>query len=164
MSVGCPPYEPSSYLSQYCTDPSIVVLVQAPISPAGPQPEIRPYDLGMAERAPKTRPAQGERLADLRRAAGLTQVEFAKLVGETQQDITFWEHSEKPPRSDALPKLAKVLGGSVEQLLGISPLADRRSGLVGKTQRAFEQVARLPRAQQDKIVEALVDQYRRKAS
>jgi transcriptional regulator with XRE-family HTH domain len=121
----------------------------------------------MPQRAPKTRPAEGERLADLRRAAGLTQVEFAKLVGETQQNITFWEHSDKPPRSDVLPKMAKVLGCSVEQLLGISPLADRRPGPVGKTQRAFEEVARLPRSQQDKIVEiveALVDQYRRKAS
>lgn len=118
----------------------------------------------MAESAPKTRPAQGERLADLRRAAGVTQVE---LVGETQQNITFWEHSEKPPRSDVLPEMAKVLGCSVEQLLGISPPADRRPGPVGKTQRAFEQVARLPRAQQDKIVEiveALIDQYKRKAS
>jgi transcriptional regulator with XRE-family HTH domain len=121
----------------------------------------------MPQRAPKTRPAQGARLADLRRAAGLTQVELAKLVGETQQNITFWEHSDKPPRSDVLPKLAKVLGVSVEQLLGISPIGDRRPGPVGKTQRVFEEVARLPRSQQDKIVEiitALVDQYRRKAS
>jgi transcriptional regulator with XRE-family HTH domain len=106
-------------------------------------------------------------MADLRRAAGLTQVELAKLVGETQQDITFWEHRGKPPRSDVLPKMAKVLGCSVEQLLGISPLADRRPGPVGETQRAFEQVSRLPRAQRDKIVEiveALVDQHKRKAS
>jgi len=144
-----------------------MVFMQALISPSGPGPEIRPYDLGMPQRAPKTRPAEGERLADLRRAAGLTQVEFAKLVGETQQNMTFWEHSDKPPRSDVLPKMAKVLGCSVEQLLGISPLADRRPGPVGKTQRAFEEVARLPRSQQDKIieiVEALVDQNRRKAS
>jgi hypothetical protein len=65
------------------------------------------------------------------------------------------------------PRLAKVLGVSIEQLLGISPLADRRPGPVGKTQKAFEEVARLPRSQQDKIVEiveALVDQFRRKAS
>jgi hypothetical protein len=80
---------------------------------------------------------------------------------------TFWEHSDKPPRSDVLPKLAKVLGASVEQLLGISPIGDRRPGPIGKTQRVFEEVARLPRSQQDKILEivsALVDQYKRKAS
>jgi transcriptional regulator with XRE-family HTH domain len=141
--------------------------MQELISSPGLVPEIRPYDLGMQQRAPKSRPAQGARLADLRRAAGLTQVELAKLLGETQQNITFWEHSDKPPRSEILPKLAKVLGVSVEQLLGISPLADRRPGPVGKTQKAFEEVARLPRSQQDKIVEiveALVDQFKRKAS
>jgi transcriptional regulator with XRE-family HTH domain len=129
--------------------------------------EIQPYDPRMPQKSPKVRPAHGTRLADLRRAAGLTQVELAKLVSETQQNITFWEHSDKPPRSDVLPKLAKVLGVSVEQLLGISPLADRRPGPVGKTQKAFEEVARLPRSQQDKIVEiveALVNQFKRKAS
>jgi hypothetical protein len=42
--------------------------------------------------------------------------------------------------------------------------SDRRPGPVGKTQKAFEEVARLPRSQQDKIVEALVDQFKRKAS
>ena len=129
--------------------------------------QIEPYPLSMPRKLSKPRPHQGANLAALRQAAGLSQAELAKLVGDTQRNIAYWEQSEKPPRSDVVPKLAKVLGCSVEQLLGISPLADRRSGLVGKTQRAFEDVARLPRSQQDKIVEiveALVDQYRRKAS
>lgn len=114
-----------------------------------------------------SRPAQGARLVELRKAAGLTQVEFAHLLGESQQNITFWEHSEKPPRSDILPKMAKILGVTVEQILGVSPIAERRPGPVGKTQKIFEEVARLPRSQQDKIIDivaALVEQYRRKAS
>jgi len=129
--------------------------------------QIEPYPLSMPRKLSKPRPRQGANLATLRQAAGLSQAELAKLVGDTQRNIAYWEQSDKPPRSDVVPKLAKVLGCSVEQLLGISHLADRRSSLVGKTQRAFEEVARLPRSQQDKIVEiveALVDQYRRKAS
>jgi len=135
-----------------------------------PQPalgQIQPYPLPMPRKLSKPRPRQGANLAALRQAAGLSQAELAKLVGDTQRNIAYWEQSEKPPRSDVVPKLAKVLGCTVEQLLGISPLADRRSALVGKTQRAFEEVALLPRSQQDKIVEiveALVNQYRRKAS
>ena len=128
---------------------------------------IEPYSLSMPRKLSKPRPRQGSHLAALRQAAGLTQTELAKLVGDTQRNIAYWEQAEKPPRSDIVPKLAKVLGVSVEQLLGISPLADRRPGPVGKTQRAFEEVARLPRSQQDKIVEivdALVDQFKRKAS
>jgi transcriptional regulator with XRE-family HTH domain len=121
----------------------------------------------MPRKSHKARPAQGARLTELRKAAGLTQVELAHLVGENQQNIAFWERSDKPPRSDVLPKMARVLGVTVEHLLGISPIAERRPGPVGKTQKIFEEVARLPRSQQDKIVEivaALVDQYRRKAS
>ncbi len=131
------------------------------------RPENRPYDGLMPRRSPKTRPAQGARLVELRKAAGLTQAELAHLVGETQQNIAFWEHSDKPPRSDVLPKLAKILGVSVEQILGVSAIAERRPGPIGKTQRLFEEVSRLPRSQQEKIfeiVEALVGQFKRKAS
>jgi hypothetical protein len=63
--------------------------------------------------------------------------------------------------------MAKVLGVSVEQILGVAPFAERRPGPVGKTQKVFEEVARLPRSQQEKIIEivgALVDQFKRKAS
>ena len=66
----------------------------------------------------KARPRQGARLAAFRQAAGLTQVELAQLIGESQQNVAFWEQSEKPPRSDVLPKMAKVLGVRVEALLG----------------------------------------------
>jgi transcriptional regulator with XRE-family HTH domain len=114
-----------------------------------------------------SRPSQGARLTELRLAAGLTQAQLAHLLDESQQNIAFWEHSEKPPRSDVLPKMAKILGSSVEELLGISPIADRKPGPVGKTQKIFEEVAKLPRSQQDKIIDivsALLDQYRRKAS
>jgi transcriptional regulator with XRE-family HTH domain len=42
----------------------------------------------------------------------------AQLIGESQQNVAFWEQSETPPRSDVLPKMAKVLGVRVEALLG----------------------------------------------
>lgn len=137
---------------------------QTPLQPR--IPETRPYHLGMARKS-KTRPAQGARLADLRKSAGLTQTELARILGEPQPNIAFWEQSPKPPRSDVLPKMANALGVSVEHLLGISPISSRKPGPVGKTQRVFEEVAKLPRSQQDKIlvlVEALVDQFKRKAS
>ena len=120
----------------------------------------------MPRKSQKARPAQGVRLTELRKAAGLTQVELAKLISETQQNIAFWGRRDKPPRSDVLPKMAKVLGVTVERLLGISPIAERRPGPIGETQKIFEEVARLPRSQQDRssIVAAFVNQFRRKAS
>ena len=119
------------------------------------------------------RPAQGARLLALRKAAKLSQEELARLVGETQGNISFWERTDKPPRSDVLPKLARVLRVSVEELLGEKadeaetlPEADL-PGPHGQVQRAFDEVRKLPRRQQLKIAEfvtAFVNEYRRKAS
>ena len=113
----------------------------------------------------KPRPKQGARLAALRRAAGLSQAELARAVGETQQNIAFWELSSKPPRSDVLPRLAKVLGVRVEELLGEQAFAPpRRPGPVGKLQRAFELASSLPRKQQELVtqfVETLAEQQKR---
>jgi transcriptional regulator with XRE-family HTH domain len=120
----------------------------------------------MARKLQRPRPKQGARLAALRRAAGLSQTELAQLVGEPQQNIAFWEQSEKPPRSDVLPKLARVLGVRVEQILEGELPASRRAGPVGKVQKLFEEVSTLPRKQQDRIAEtvsALVAQYKRGA-
>jgi len=75
------------------------------------------------------------------------------------------ERSLRAPTSS--PRWPRFLGSSVEELLGISPIADRKPDPVGKTQKIFEEVAKLPRSQQDKIIDivsALLDQYKRKAS
>ena len=138
--------------------------------------ELRPYTPPMPRKphGPKpTRPTQGARLLSFRRDAGLTQTELARLVGETQANVSFWERTDKPPRSDVLPKMAKALGISIEDLLGETvanarpqPLASG-PGPVGHVQKVFEEVRKLPRRQQLKvieIVEALVDQFKRKAS
>ena len=130
--------------------------------------ENRPYALGMSRKTTRKQPAQGAHLATLRRAAGLTQAELADAISVPQANIAFWEFAEKPPRSDVLPVLAQVLGVTVETLLsvGARPPAVPRRGPKGKVLKAFEAVSALPKAQQGKVLElvdALVQQYRRKA-
>jgi len=126
------------------------------------------YNGPMSRKLSKPRPPLGARLAELRKAAGLTQMELAELVDESQQNIAYWEQIDKPPRSDAIPKLAKVLGVRAEELLTLekaTPL--RRGGPVGKVRLLFEEVSRLPRQQQNKIVEfvsAVVSQYKSSAN
>jgi transcriptional regulator with XRE-family HTH domain len=133
------------------------------MSPKDGSLEITPYNPVVPRDPSKPRPAQGAHLAALRKAVGLSQTELAKLVGERQQNIAFWEQSDKPPRSDVLPKLASVFGVRVEQLLNPATPPSRRSGPVSRMQKVFTEVGKLPRRQQDKIVEllsALVDQYK----
>ena len=124
----------------------------------------RVYNADVARKLTKTRPEQGSRLVELRKAAGLTQAELADLVAETQQNIAYWEQSERPPRSDVLPKMAEVLGVRIEDLLLSTEPIRRKAGPVGRVQKAFDEVSGLPRRHQNRIVEvvsALVDQYKR---
>lgn len=117
----------------------------------------------MARKLTKKRPQQGARLAMLRQKAGLSQTELARLIGESQQNIAFWEQSDKPPRSDILIPMAKTLGVSVEELLTDKKTTRKSGGPVGKVKKIFNEVSKLPRRQQDKVVEfvtALVNQYK----
>ncbi len=125
---------------------------------------MHPYYSGVPRHLAKPRPKQAARLVALRKAAGLSQAELAKLVRVSPKTIGFWETSAVPPRSDVLPLLAQALGVRVENILGDHPVEQRRPGPVGKLQRVFDEVSKLPRRQQDKILEFLspiVEQYKR---
>lgn len=101
----------------------------------------------------------------MRKAAALSQAELARLTGEPQQNVALWEQSDKPPRSDAIPKLARALGVRVEDLFADKTNPPRRSGPVGKVRKLFDDVSKLPRRQQDKIIEFLapiVEEFKRK--
>jgi DNA-binding XRE family transcriptional regulator len=68
------------------------------------------YNQPMARKLTTPRPKLGAHLMSLRINAGLNQEELAQKVGVLQQTIAFWEQSDKPPRSEVLPKLAEALG------------------------------------------------------
>jgi len=120
------------------------------------------YNDLMPRNLSKPRPPQGERLLKLRQEAGISQRELAKLIGEPQQNVAFWEQSDKPPKSDAVPKLAKILGVRIEDLFALTDDIPRKNGPTGRLKTLFESVAKLPRRQQDKVMEfitAFVSHY-----
>ena len=146
--------------------------MQRQTGPPEPSLEDRPYTSSVP-RPPRPsrgpRPKQGALLVSLRQRAAISQAELAREIGVPQANIAFWEWSDKPPRSDVLRKMARVFHVRVDQLLVDSdrePLATR-SGPVGEVQKVFEEVRKLPRKQQRKVIEmvsALVDRYKKKAS
>ena len=98
---------------------------------------------------------------DARAAKNLRSVQFRTVTWYSRQRPST---SAVPPRSDVLPLLAQALGVRVENILGDQPVEQRRPGPVGKLQRVFDEVSKLPRRQQDKILEFLspiVEQYKR---
>jgi transcriptional regulator with XRE-family HTH domain len=55
----------------------------------------------MARQRIKERPAQGKRLVEVRKAAGLSQYELTEMLDVLQSNVAFWEQSEKPGRLGA---------------------------------------------------------------
>jgi transcriptional regulator with XRE-family HTH domain len=110
----------------------------------------------------KERPALGQRLVELRQAAGLTQMQLAQKLAVHHSNIAFWELSGTPPRGEVLPVMAQALNVSVDELLGVTPPKPRKQAAKGRLQLVFEAASRLPRRQQEKIaefVEAFVKQH-----
>lgn len=59
------------------------------------------------------------RLAELRRAHGLSQEELAEKLGVSRQAISKWERAESSPDTDNLIALAQLYGVSLDVLLGL---------------------------------------------
>lgn len=93
-------------------------------------------------------------LRRMREAAGLSVRELARQIGESHTNVSYWERSGQLPRSDKLTAIAKALGVTVEELLG-EPKPRRVAAPGGKARQVFEAVSRLPRRQQEKIVEVV---------
>ena len=49
-------------------------------------------------------------------AKGMTQEELAAIMGTSQGAVGMWETGARMPRADKLPKLAEVLGCSIDDL------------------------------------------------
>jgi transcriptional regulator with XRE-family HTH domain len=124
------------------------------------------YDAGMH---PGGRPAKsprsklGERIAQARLQAGLSQIDLAQKLGVSQQVVANWERKAKAVRTNTLTKLAQALNVSVDQLLGVNAPKPKRLIAKGRLQSVFEAAAQLPRRQQEKVaefVEAFVERHR----
>ena len=59
----------------------------------------------------------GKRIAHLRKEKGLTQEELAGHMGVSPQAVSKWENDQTCPDISALPKLARLFGVTVDELL-----------------------------------------------
>jgi transcriptional regulator with XRE-family HTH domain len=65
---------------------------------------------------------RGDRLAEARRAAGLTQAQLAEAVGVSDGlRVSQWERGSEQPRPRFVPALAAVLGVGPLELLDVDP-------------------------------------------
>lgn len=66
-----------------------------------------------------TKQTFGATISDLRKERGLTQLELARQMGVTDKAVSKWERNLSFPDVASLPKLAEVLGTSVDELLEV---------------------------------------------
>lgn len=59
----------------------------------------------------------GKRISALRREKGLKQEDIAQALGVSSQAVSKWENDQSCPDISLLPKLARLLGVSVDTLL-----------------------------------------------
>lgn len=101
--------------------------------------------------------AFGERLAQQRKAQGLTQVQLAEALGVSQQAVTAYESGQRRVPISLLPLLAQTLGTTMDALIGTpEPRTTGKRGPAPKLLHQLEQVSRLPKAQQ-KFVSQMLD-------
>lgn len=60
----------------------------------------------------------GKNIKRFRRECGLTQAELAKKLGVTTQAVSKWETQMNSPDIALIPRIAQVLGVSIDELFG----------------------------------------------
>lgn len=97
----------------------------------------------------------GDRLARLRQEAGLSQRDLAAEVGISQRMVAYYEKQTAHPPTHLLAILAKALGVSSDQLLGIKEVKSNGRTRDNRLWRRFSQVEQLPQSQRKQIVQIL---------
>ncbi|MBI3141019.1 MAG: helix-turn-helix transcriptional regulator [Rhodocyclales bacterium] len=85
----------------------------------------------------------GKRLAQLRKDAGFTQVEFAAEVGITQRMVAYYEAPDAHPPAHLLPRMAQALGVGVDVLLGMSQPRRPKKLATNRLERRLMEIEKL---------------------
>jgi transcriptional regulator with XRE-family HTH domain len=98
------------------------------------------------------------RLYEARLARGLTQVQLAEKIGSTQRAISHYESTTGLPPVSVLVDLAKALGVSTDDLLGLAVVPSstsmqrKESPAERRLWKKFQQVLRLPAKDQRAVI------------
>jgi transcriptional regulator with XRE-family HTH domain len=104
-----------------------------------------------------TRSAFGAKLFAARQQMGFSQMQLAEKLGITQSTYAGWERRTTALKPEYISKIANVLNVSVDYLLGHENGGQRKGGPIGKARRVFEEVSRLPRHKQQRILGIVED-------
>ncbi len=138
-----------------------------PIGPRVGTPTCTPA-LSQGEEFVKERTLEGfgARLAALRQAKGMTQLELGTAVGVSNRVIAYYEADDAQPPGAMLVDLARALTVSTDELLGVTPVRERTPPKTARLLKRLRRIEELPPADQRavlKLVDAMLDTRRRSA-
>lgn len=101
--------------------------------------------------------ALGQRIANARKAQGITQVQLAKMLGVSQQTIAHYEGGRLRLVASIIPAIAQAVGTTVMDLMGetTTPEIKSKRGPKSKLELQMEEISKLPRSKQKFISEML---------
>jgi transcriptional regulator with XRE-family HTH domain len=97
----------------------------------------------------------GARVARLRKELGLTQQQLADALDTTQQQVASYECARLRIPASMLPRLARVLGVTLETLIGDEQRPAAKRGPAPKLQQQLERLSALPKPKQRAVMEVL---------
>ena len=101
----------------------------------------------------------GARIAALRKARSITQVQLAEKLGISQQTLQSYECGRRRVPVSAMPAVAQHLEVSLDELFDAPRKATKNApakrGPAPKWQQQIEQIATLPRAKQQVVMQML---------
>jgi transcriptional regulator with XRE-family HTH domain len=109
-------------------------------------------------RPPKKLPPENSfaaRLSRIRKDRGFTQAELADKAGMIQALISDYELGKLRPHPDVLVRLARALGASADEILGLAPIAKAHGVHNRRFLRRLEAVDKLPKRDQDALLRTI---------
>jgi transcriptional regulator with XRE-family HTH domain len=100
----------------------------------------------------------GERLATLRKSAGISQTALAAEVGISQRMMAYYESPTAHPPSNLLPSMAAALGVSVDALLGVETSKRRAKATDTRLARRLLDVEKLDTSERRQLIQ-LIDAF-----
>lgn len=96
--------------------------------------------------------ALGQRIAERRKALGLTQQQLAESLGIAQQTLAHYEVGRLRVAAALLPAFSKTLGLSLDELLGEPASRHGKRGPAPQLQTRIERIGTLPRSKQRMLI------------
>lgn len=109
--------------------------------------DVIPMEPGMVNTDKAFYVALGQRIAERRKALGLTQQQLAETLGIAQQTLAHYEVGRLRVAAALLPVVSQAIGLSIEELLGTASRHSKR-GPAPRLQAQMERISALPRNQQ----------------